>query len=147
MDVGEACRLAQTRKCECVACFYCDRPLDHHHQHDHFPIPKVAKGTEVVPTCLDCHDLKDRHLLEKWDMAACWEAVTGLLAGVDLHHAPTNPHDVAEWFTSEPSMHDEAILKRWKSLPPLSRILYAKMRSVHEEREHRARLRATPSTE
>ena len=50
----------------CVSCFYCSRRLTGRHEHDHYPIPDRAGGTETVPVCIDCHDLKDRIPLANW---------------------------------------------------------------------------------
>lgn len=41
-------------------CMYCDMPLSPRHEHDHFPIPFSAGGTQLVCACINCHDLKDR---------------------------------------------------------------------------------------
>jgi hypothetical protein len=42
------------------SCFYCDSPIVGNPEMDHFPIPKRSGGTETVPSCKSCHDLKDR---------------------------------------------------------------------------------------
>lgn len=56
-------------------CFYCDAPLsDGRIEWDHFPIPKEAGGKDTVPTCLTCHDMKDRYLLESWNASSVLEA-------------------------------------------------------------------------
>ncbi len=42
-------------------CFYCSTPiLDGRIERDHFPVPASCGGTVTVPTCQQCHDLKDR---------------------------------------------------------------------------------------
>lgn len=46
-----------------LRCFYCDVPLINapsRIEYDHFPVPEEYGGLDVVPTCLPCHDLKDR---------------------------------------------------------------------------------------
>ncbi|MFD6068765.1 hypothetical protein, partial [Amycolatopsis lurida] len=48
---------------------------------------------------------------------------------------------ITESVGNHPSLSDEAVLARWSELPPLSRVLYGKMRSVHEERLFRRRRR------
>lgn len=54
-------------RCACSTCFYCLRPLDAlRHEHDHFPIPARHGGTDTVPACTECHDLKDRFRLRDW---------------------------------------------------------------------------------
>jgi hypothetical protein len=35
-------------------------------EHDHFPVPERAGGTETVPSCRTCHDLKDRFRQVDW---------------------------------------------------------------------------------
>ena len=47
--------------------FYCDSLLSSRHEHDHFPRPRYLDGTDVVPACLNCHDLKDWQPLKNWD--------------------------------------------------------------------------------
>jgi len=48
-------------------CFYCKAMLSKGNvQMDHFPIPKECGGTDVVSSCITCHDMKDRFTLEKW---------------------------------------------------------------------------------
>ena len=49
-------------------CFYCGAMLSNGigTQLDHFPIPNSEGGTETVPSCLSCHDMKDRFHLADW---------------------------------------------------------------------------------
>lgn len=49
-------------------CFYCDCVFStsKDSQGDHFPIPKRFGGTDTVPCCQSCHDLKDRIPLTEW---------------------------------------------------------------------------------
>ncbi len=49
-------------------CFYCDALVSGNGVGDHFPIPKNCGGTETVPCCVSCHDMKDRFNLENWGM-------------------------------------------------------------------------------
>ena len=59
----------------CGPCFYCETPLSPRHEHDHFPIPARAGGEDTVPTCLNCHDFKDRVVLNNWSselLAQAW---------------------------------------------------------------------------
>lgn len=60
---------------DCPTCFYCEAPLSARHEHDHFPLPKRAGGEATVPTCLNCHDLKDRMLLRDWRVDVLVEAM------------------------------------------------------------------------
>lgn len=48
-------------------CFYCDALVSFSSSRgDHFPIPAAAGGTDTVPCCLTCHDMKDRFPLDRW---------------------------------------------------------------------------------
>lgn len=49
-----------------LTCFYCDERLDAKHEHDHYPIAKRHGGTDCVPICRACHNLKDRIPLDHW---------------------------------------------------------------------------------
>jgi hypothetical protein len=53
-------------------CFYCDMPLSTACERDHFPIPQRHGGTETVPACINCHNLKDRTELNDWPVARIW---------------------------------------------------------------------------
>lgn len=61
-------------KKDCGPCFYCETPLAPRHEHDHFPTPERNGGTDVVPTCLNCHDFKDRLGLNNWPIELVMEA-------------------------------------------------------------------------
>ena len=47
-------------------CFYCGALFSGNGCGDHFPTPQNAGGTETVPCCVSCHDMKDRFSLYKW---------------------------------------------------------------------------------
>ena len=65
---------------ECEKCSYCDLPfIRMHHEHDHAPVPKSAGGTEMIPACITCHDLKDRVLFPHWPASEGVRAVQELL--------------------------------------------------------------------
>lgn len=64
--------------CDHRSCFYCDRVVGAAHEHDHFPVPAVAGGKQVVPACLTCHELKDRITLEHWDLTELFKAWAGM---------------------------------------------------------------------
>lgn len=70
-----------TTRCDCSRCTYCDQALSPRHEHDHFPVPKSLGGTDVVPVCLSCHDLKDRVPITKWPQEVFWEAFKDVLHG------------------------------------------------------------------
>lgn len=56
---------AELRDCDCAMCFYCGRDLSPKHEHDHLPIPKIRGGKTLVAACVDCHNLKDRHTIDR----------------------------------------------------------------------------------
>jgi len=48
-------------------CFYCRGMLSKGNRElDHFPRPARHGGTEVVPACRTCHDMKDRFNASDW---------------------------------------------------------------------------------
>jgi hypothetical protein len=50
-----------------VTCFYCDALIAKNNlEYDHFPAPQEVGGTETVPSCKGCHDMKDRFVLDDW---------------------------------------------------------------------------------
>lgn len=51
---------------DCAECFYCRMPLGGFHEHDHAPIPQRHGGIDTVPSCVNCHNLKDRLPLNNW---------------------------------------------------------------------------------
>jgi len=81
VDTTEAWKLSGNRKCSCERCFYCDELLGRH-EHDHYPVPRRAGGSRVVPTCLPCHDLKDRITLGNWYVEAGFGAWNELIKGL-----------------------------------------------------------------
>lgn len=54
-------------------CWYCHAPLSRNNtEADHAPLPREAGGTETVPSCRTCHDLKDRIPVDNWP----WELIS-----------------------------------------------------------------------
>lgn len=60
---------------EPIYCFYCDTTLSSGRskrkkgiQYDHFPIPQRYGGKDIVPSCISCHDMKDRFLIGDWGL-------------------------------------------------------------------------------
>lgn len=47
-------------------CFYCGAILRQATEYDHFPVPQSAGGSILVPTCVSCHDMKDRTRPRDW---------------------------------------------------------------------------------
>jgi hypothetical protein len=56
-------------------CFYCEMPLAAEYEQDHYPVPKVAGGTETVFACFTCHNAKDRIPLGEWPINTALRAV------------------------------------------------------------------------
>ena len=71
------------RSC-CETCFYCGLYLTKRHEHDHFPVPVRAAGTETVPACMNCHEMKDRTPLWYWPLGLYFKAVSEVLEGAPL---------------------------------------------------------------
>lgn len=115
-----ACRI-------CKQCFYCDCLLSVRHEHDHFPVPKRAGGVEIVPICLNCHDLKDRTLINNSDpglmLRGLFELIDGRLAPFEF--SPANLPAVVE------AMGD--VVGRWDDLSFEARLVYAKLRAAVED--------------
>lgn len=53
-------------------CYYCGAMFCHSAKKagDHMPIPERNGGTDIVPCCSACHDMKDRIPLWQWHAAA-----------------------------------------------------------------------------
>lgn len=111
----------------CRWCFYCGDPLSVRHEHDHFPVPKRAGGTTVVPACINCHDLKDRTPLLHSDP-------TFVLGGlIELIGDQVGPAD----FTRQdlPMVVEQMgdVIGRWADLSVEARLVYAKLRAAVED--------------
>jgi hypothetical protein len=57
-----------TKTTEYDICVYCGGLVGTRGVGDHMPIPRRNGGTETVPACMSCHDMKDRFTLEKWPL-------------------------------------------------------------------------------
>jgi len=57
-------------------CFYCGVMYCHSAKTtgDHMPIPERNEGTDIVPCCTACHDMKDRIPLHQWHSMA-WKEI------------------------------------------------------------------------
>lgn len=140
MNIVEAWRKSRLGSCACERCFYCDRQLDVH-QHDHCPIPKRAGGTDVVPACLVCHDLKDRIPLHCWDVDAMHAAFDELFLD-KLHSMKNLPwEEVLDRLNSDLS----DFVQNWAQLSPLARVLLAKLRCSYEDGVYLDRLKSEPN--
>ncbi|MCB9441144.1 MAG: HNH endonuclease [Mycolicibacterium sp.] len=131
-------------ECDAEECFYCGAFLSRRHEHDHFPIPVRAGGTDVVAACVNCHDLKDRLPLRDWSPST---AVCALQELLDVCAGPLplaiadQPEVARGWMlglvSALPDLHTSP---RWQNLSAPSRILYAKMRfALAESSTPRAR--------
>jgi hypothetical protein len=76
-----------------LTCGYCSSPLSSRHEHDHFPVPVRHGGEDVIPVCVNCHDLKDRINLDEWDFLAVWRSITEAPVEVKLLYAKV----IAAW--------------------------------------------------
>jgi len=48
-------------------CFYCFASLSKYNkENDHFPVPYDCGGTQTIPACVTCHDMKDRFPIDRW---------------------------------------------------------------------------------
>lgn len=47
-------------------CFYCGALVSGRGAGEHFPVPRRHGGTETVPCCTSCHDMKHRFPLDTW---------------------------------------------------------------------------------
>ena len=57
-------------------CFYCGAMFCHTAKKhgDHMPMPERNGGTDLVPCCAACHDMKDRIPLHEWHPTA-WKEI------------------------------------------------------------------------
>jgi hypothetical protein len=57
-------------------CFYCGVMYCHSAKvtGDHMPMPERNGGTDIVPCCTACHDMKDRIPLHQWHSMA-WKEI------------------------------------------------------------------------
>lgn len=129
MNTVRAARLEKGQTDECLRCFYCDGLLAPSHEHDHFPVPKARGGTQVVPACSNCHDLKDRTRFGDYPMAEVLSALRELMpfysgspsAGTS---APELVQDMAT------GLDELGILLHWRQLSNETRIVYAKLTAI-----------------
>lgn len=117
----------------CEFCHYCDAPLVRRHEHDHFPIPKAAGGTEMVPACMNCHEMKDRMPLEQWNPTFLVTGLLEILGGQP--QCFLSPYEIVDGVTDYKAV--------WPNLSHAGRLVYAKTRAAvehHRARETRRRL-------
>lgn len=110
---------SKVRDDDCESCAYCGFQFGRiHHEHDHMPVPKSAGGTDVVPACSACHDLKDRVIFPSWHSGTLLEAVLELIQLDALPSAGTAP---------------DALPESWASMTRMARIAWAQIvRVAHE---------------
>jgi len=56
-----------------ITCFYCDATLQaegikQSYEKDHFPIPDRLGGKDLVYSCVQCHNMKDRFKVGSWSV-------------------------------------------------------------------------------
>ena len=117
-------------------CFYCRMPAVAL-EYDHFPIPVEVGGTEVVPACLNCHDLKDRWLFGSWPSNETAHAL------LELQRDRTAFACLEMWGQWEDEPH--ALPSRWDEYSSLARVAWAKLLRRILVAEHRGEPRGRPS--
>ena len=121
-------------RCEEETCFYCGTLLSRRHEHDHFPVPKRAGGTETVAACVNCHDLKDRTPLAAWPVAATLDAVRGLISvfpPVPLRILD-QPEQLLTWlFETTAARPDVHLTPTWARISTPTRLVIAKLLFGH----------------
>lgn len=123
-------------RCHDETCFFCENYLSSRHEHDHYPIPARAGGTETVAVCVNCHDLKDRMSVVQWPGSSATIAVQGLLTVLPLPRSVTTASgfDVAlvqQLLLSAarltPDLHTKL---QWELLSIPARLMYAKLTAI-----------------
>ena len=93
-----------------MRCTYCDAPLPTRYESDHFPAPRPAGGRNLVPSCMNCPELKVRTPLENWDQDAAEQAWSRLPFRVWL---------IACWMVIERrTLRPQDLLEAIEALPP-----------------------------
>lgn len=75
--MAKTCDICEALGWEDYTCAYCSMSLSPRHEHDHMPVPQRHGGDEVIPICVNCHDLKDRLPVRDWNVTALFEAWSG----------------------------------------------------------------------
>lgn len=104
----------------CTQCFYCEMPLAFRHEHDHFPVPANAGGSETVATCMNCHELKDRTPFRHHVAFGNGIAELVFVCGV----TSDDPYQIVSQVGD--------YRQHWRQLSPIGRIVYAKLRFLVE---------------
>ena len=115
-------------KCSCTTCHYCENQVSPSHEHDHFPIPKSAGGTEVVAACTNGHDMKDRVGMHMFDATLTTAALLDLMR---FSMRIPNVDVYIQQFIDE--LDHDLVLRAWHTMTPMSRVLYARLRRVREQ--------------
>jgi hypothetical protein len=115
----------------CRRCHYCDALVAGDNvEMDHFPIPKRAGGTETVPACVTCHDMKDRFLQEDWPTELFERALREQMEyvrslGLDLPLDQVNP-EVVKAIVDAHYAWPTHVLENWSRYSREARLLAAK---------------------
>ncbi|GAA5037293.1 hypothetical protein ACFQRL_13365 [Microbacterium fluvii] len=117
--------------------------LSSRHEHDHFPLQWTFGGEGTVPTCVNCHDLKDRVPLLSWPLiavAAGFEEVgEELVPPSEMKRqilADGAPREYPHWLLTH--LRWVVVQEKWQSLSPIARILVAKLLVIDQMGRHRA---------
>lgn len=103
-------------------CFYCGYPTGMDNSRgDHFPIPAVCGGVEVVKACWSCHNLKDNLRLDAFVLypEVLKEFMTGASSKVAINL-------LVESIRLEPNVSHQRAMAVWDSLNRSQRILIAR---------------------
>lgn len=111
-------------------CFYCDALLVRW-ENDHFPIPREFGGVDTVPVCVNCHDLKDRSLIDEWPADYLLGHVTAMPAGTLQLANEVLRGDVDSVYEAVAKLLDD-----WWSIRPGPRLVLAKMVRVGVAKAH-----------
>lgn len=106
-------------------CIYCGHFVTRQRvEFDHFPIPKVCGGTEVVSACETCHSMKDRFAMASWPIhmvgAICRDhgALFPLLRALLANDRAQIEHESLQWRGF------------WENIARESRLAFAKFAAV-----------------
>lgn len=106
-------------------CVYCGHFVTRQRvEFDHFPVPKVCGGVEVVSACETCHSMKDRFSIDSWPIHMIGviygdgSALMPLFGAIMARDGAKIRSEAARW------------RKFWDELSPGSRIAFGKLVAV-----------------
>ena len=108
-------------------CFYCSHERsDREIQMDHFPVPERHGGTETVPACTLCHSMKDRIPLTYWPHDVQKIAMEPIIDALLLAFSEEQLSEFVRTSALTEEM-EEQVWKYFRILPPMARVLFAKL--------------------